>query len=370
MWREKTGAEKRRAVQFCLLIARLAGTDTYAVFIDTATTNVPKRRATVLVVDDEEPPRRFLSRVLEHEGYAVDVAADGTAALQVISRKQPDVVILDVMLPGLDGFEVCRRVREDARTRLTPIIMVTGYDAQKERVQGLSAGADDFLGKPFDTSELLARVRSLARMKRYTDDLDSASAILTTLAAMIEARYAYSPGHCHRMANYATAVGRALQATDAELQALYRGGFLHDIGMLAIPDTILQNPGPLSDEDYQTVKSHPTVGDALCANLRSLQSVRPIIRWHHERMDGSGYPDGLKGDDIPQLAQIVGVVEMYEALTSTRPYQDRFKPGDALALLHRHADRGWLAPSIVEAMGKVIHATLERGLAAVAGPMH
>ena len=313
-----------------------------------------QRRATILVVDDEEPPREFLNRVLQREGYVVSLAADGRSALNAIAQTQPDVVILDVMLPEVDGFEVCRRVRDDARTRLTPIIMVTGYDAQAERVQGLSAGADDFLGKPFDLSELLARVRSLARMKRYTDDLDSASAILTTVAAMIESRYGYSAGHCYRMANYATAVGRTLDASDEELQALYRGAFLHDIGMLAISDAILQNPGPLSDDEYETVKSHPTVGDALCANLRSLQSVRPIVRWHHERVDGSGYPDGLRGEEIPLIAQIVGVVEMYEALTTSRPYQGSCKPADALVLLKRHADRGWLSSRVVNAMSRVV----------------
>jgi putative two-component system response regulator len=313
------------------------------------------RRSSVLIVEDEEAPRQLLSRVLEREGYVVEVADDGREALQAIEKTQPDVIILDVVLPGLDGFEVCRRVRTDARSRLTPIIMVTDFDADAERIQGLSAGADDFLGKPFVIPELLARVRSLARMKRYTDDLDSASAILATLAEVIESRYGYSAGHCHRMANYAAAVGRALQATDEEMQALHTGAFLHDIGMLAISDVILQSPGPLSKAEYETVKSHPTVGDAICANLRSLQAVRPIVRWHHERIDGSGYPDGLRGDDIPLVAQIVGVVEMYEALTTTRPYQERFKPADALVLLQRHAARGWLSPDVVEAMARVIH---------------
>jgi putative two-component system response regulator len=319
-------------------------------------TNAGQRRSKVLVVDDEEPARQFLCRVLEREGYQVDTATDGRQALHAITQFQPDVIILDVMLPELNGFEVCRRVRADARTRLTPVVMVTGYDAHAERVQGLTAGADDFLGKPFDLYELLARVRSLARMKRYTDDLDSASAILTTVAALIESRYGYTPGHCHRMANYASAVGRALQASDAEMQALYRGAFLHDIGMLAISDAVLQSPGPLSADEYEMVKSHPTVGDALCANLRSLQEVRPIIRWHHERIDGSGYPDGLHGEEIPLVAQIVGIVEMYEALTTPRPYQKQFKSGDALVLLQRHADRGWLSPDVVDAMARVIQA--------------
>ena len=316
----------------------------------------PQRRATVLVVDDEEPTRQFLTRVLEREGYVVHHATNGRAALQAIDSTEPDVVVLDVVLPEIDGFEVCRRVRSEPRSRLTPIIMVTGFDAQTERVHGLSAGADDFLAKPFDIYELVARVRSLARVKRYADDLDSAGAILANLAAIVESRYGHSSGHCYRMANYATSVGRLLEVSDGEQQALYRGAFLHDIGMLAISDAILQQPGPLSDDDYETVKSHPSLGDAFCANLRSLQAVRPIIRWHHERVDGSGYPDGLRGNDIPVVAQIVGVVEMYEALTSPRPYQERCKPADALVLLRRHADRGWLSGRVVDAMTRVVHA--------------
>ena len=314
------------------------------------------RRSTVLVVDDEEAPRAFLRRMLEHDGFEVHEAADGEVALDAIMASKPDVVLLDVVMPRLGGFEVCRRVREDAQTRLTPIVMITGYDAPVERVQGLSVGADDFLGKPLNVQELLARVRSLSKMKRYTDDLDSAGAILTTMAMMIESRSGYSAGHCHRMANFATAVGRALGAADAELDALYRGGFLHDIGMLAISDAILQKPGPLSAEEYETVKSHPVVGQRLMANLRTLQAICPIIRSHHERIDGSGYPDGLRGDEIPLLAQIVGVVEIYEALTSHRPYQQCFSAGDALTLLGRHADRGWLNRDVVGALRGVIEA--------------
>lgn len=313
-------------------------------------------RPTVLIVEDEEAPRELLRRVLEHDGYDIRVAIDGEQALDAIAAQPPDVVVLDVMLPGINGFDICRRVRQDARTRLTPIVMVTGYDAPAERVEGLSAGADDFLGKPIVIQELLARVRSLARMKRYTDDLDSGSAILTTLAAMIESRYGYTAGHCHRMANYATAVGRALRASDADMHALYRGAFLHDIGMLAISDALLQKAGALTPAEYETVKSHTIVGDRLCANLRSLQCVRPIIRWHHERLDGSGYPDGLSGHQIPLVAQIVGVVEVYEAVTMPHPYQKPMKPSEALLLLHRHADRGWLRADVVEAMAKTIHA--------------
>jgi putative two-component system response regulator len=312
------------------------------------------RRPTVLVVDDHEPSRTLLAGLLADEGYAVDVAADGASALSIIASGSPDVVLLDVNLPALNGFEVCRRVKQEVQTRLTPIVVITAGDSPSERVKGLEAGADDFLAKPVDRSELLARVRSLVRMKQFTDDLDSASSIITTLAAMIESRDRYGTGHCYRMANYATALGRALKIGENDAQALYRGGFLHDIGMLAIPDSVLRKEGSLEPEEYELVKSHTVIGDGLCANLRSLQPIRPIVRSHHERLDGSGYPDGLKGDEIPLVAQIVGVVDVFEAITTPRPYQKPLTSEEAVDVLRDHVHRGWFRVDIVDAFATLM----------------
>jgi putative two-component system response regulator len=317
----------------------------------------PKQQ-TILVVDDEESVRSFLRRLLTHEGYAVDVATDGTSALASVKASAPDVVLLDVNMPGeIDGFGVCRRLRSDVVTRLTPIIVITGQDQRERRLEGIKAGADDFLPKPVDRDELLARVRSLARVKQYTDDLDSAASIIMTLSSMIESRDGYSRGHCSRMANYATGLGRVLGLSDNDLQALYRGGFLHDIGMLAIPDAVLRKLGPLDPEEYDQVKSHPVVGDGLCSHLRSLQPVRPIVRHHHERLDGSGYPDALSGDQIPLLAQIIGVVDVYEAMTTERPYQAAASPDDAIEVLRSHVERGWRRHDLVEAFVAVSRRT-------------
>jgi len=257
-------------------------------------------------------------------------------------------VLLDVNMPGLDGFEVCRRVRREPSTRLTPIVIVTGLDAQAQRVEGLAAGADDFLTKPFDTPELLARVRSLVRMKQYTDDLDSAANILMSLATMIEARGGSSEWHCHRMGNFATSLGRALSLNDLELRALYLGGFLHDIGMLAVPDHVLHKPGRLDPAEFELVKSHTIIGDTLCGQLRSLHSVRPIVRHHHERLDGSGYPDALQGDQIPLLAQITGVIDIYEAMTMPQAYQLAASTDEAVAVLREQVERGWRRHDLVE----------------------
>jgi putative two-component system response regulator len=302
----------------------------------------------VLVVDDEESVQTFFVRLLTGEGYTVHVAGDGYAALAAVADHAPDVVLLDVNIPELNGFEVCRRLRRESSTRLTPIVFVTGLQAREQRVEGLAAGADDFLTKPVDIQELLARVRSLTRMKQYTDDLDSAGTIIMTLATMIEARDGYSEGHCHRMANYATTLGRALGLGDADLQALHRGGFLHDIGMLAIPDRVLRKNGPLDQAEFDLVKSHTIVGDALCSQLRSLHAVRPIVRSHHERLDGSGYPDGLQHDQIPLLAQIMGVIDVYEALTTQRAYQTPRPADQAVLVLRSQVDRHWRRHDLVE----------------------
>ena len=310
--------------------------------------------ARVLVVDDDTGVSGVLERLLTTEGYSVCVAADAASALEAVARHNPDVILLDVVFPGGDGFALCQTLKRDAVTRLTPVILVTGLTDRASRIKGRQAGADDFLTKPVDAQELLARVGSLARVKRYTDDLESAASVITTLTVMIETRDGYTEGHCHRMANYAAAVGRTLGLGNPDLQALHRGGFLHDIGMLAIPTAVLQKPGRLEPEEFALVKTHTVLGDDLCRNLRSLQAVRPIVRHHHERLDGSGYPDGLQGTEVPLLAQIVGVVDVYDAVTSRRPYQPVQSANDAVQLLREEVRRGWRQRQIVDAFEGII----------------
>jgi cyclic di-GMP phosphodiesterase len=310
--------------------------------------------ARVLVVDDEPAVATVFRKLLTHEDFVVEVATDGPSALTAIARQPPDVVLLDVRMPGLDGFEVCRHIKREPATRLTPVVLITALTDRDSRIKGRQAGADDFLTKPVDLQELLARTRSLVRIKRYTDDLDSAAAIILTLAVMIEARDGHTEGHCHRMANYATALGRRLQLGPDDVQALHRGGFLHDIGMLAIPDTVLRKRGPLEPEEYALIKSHTVVGDGLCGNLRSLQAIRPIVRHHHELLDGSGYPDGLRGDEVPLLAQIIGIVDAYDALTTERPYQRAQSVEQALDLLRLQVARGWRRSDLVDGFAATV----------------
>jgi putative two-component system response regulator len=334
--------------------ARLTGAHPSPADVSPADTTPTSR---VLIVDDDPAVLNLLVRLLTKQGYTTETAVDGPSALVAAAQHPPDLVILDVIMPGMNGFELCRRLKRDPVSRLIPVIMVTGDGQHEQRIEALDSGADDFLAKPVDTHELLARVRSLVRMKRYTDDLDSAASIIMAMAALIEVRDGNSEGHCHRMANYATALGRALGISQDDVQTLHRGGFLHDIGMLAIPDTILRKTGPLEPDEYELVKSHTIIGESLCGTLRSLQSVRLIVRHHHERLDGSGYPDGLRGDAIPLTAQIIGVVDVFDAVTTQRSYQ-RTKPTEqALDLLREQVHRGWRSHDLVETFATIV----ERG---------
>ncbi len=318
---------------------------------------------TVLVVDDEPAVASYMSRLLLHEGYSVDIALDGQTALTRVAERPPDLILLDIVMPDLSGLEVCRRLKNEPATRLTPIVIVTGLDAREQRLEGISAGADDFLTKPVDSLEVLTRVRSLLRVKRYTDDLDSAASIMMTLAVMIEARDGISEGHCHRIANYAMAIGRSFGLDQEDLQSLRRGGFLHDIGMLAIPSAIVNKPSPLEPEEYELVKSHTLIGESLVANLRSLRGIRSIIRHHHERLDGSGYPDGLRGEAIDILAQIISLVDVFEAMTFPRPYQPGKTPAEALDVLRDHVRRGWRRADLVDCFARVLRDSYPDGVA-------
>jgi putative two-component system response regulator len=308
----------------------------------------PDDRAQVLVVDDEEINRKLFSRLLSVD-YDVVTAADGEAALALVEEVDVDLVLLDVRLPGLDGFEVCARLKQMAKTRLVPVVLVTGLGAREHRLRGINVGADDFLTKPFDAEELHARVASLVRLKQYTDDLESAQAILKSLALTIDARDPYTDGHCERLSRFAVRFGVTLGLSRDELSALERGGYLHDIGKIGISDAILLKPTKLTVEEFELIKQHTVIGDRLCGELRSLRLVRQIVRHHHEALDGSGYPDALSGSQVPLLAQIVSIVDLYDAVTSSRPYRQALPADHAYAELRAESAQGKRDPRLVEA---------------------
>jgi putative two-component system response regulator len=305
-------------------------------------------RPTILVVEDDRPNRELLVRLLSRHGYIVASVADGEAALAAVEEKRPDLILLDVGLPGLDGFEVCRGIKDRTTTRLTPVVMVTGLHDREHRMKGIEAGADDFLSKPYDEEELSARVGSLVRLKRYTDELESAESVILSLALTVEARDPYTEGHCQRLAAYATVLGAQLKLHGDEIAALRRGGYLHDVGKIGVSDAVLNKPSKLTSAEYDAMKQHTVIGERLCGQLRSLATVRPIVRHHHERRDGSGYPDGLRGDEIPLLAQIVGIVDTYDSITTTRPYREALSPEHAYAELRNEVARGLHREDLVE----------------------
>ncbi len=305
---------------------------------------------TVLVVDDQASSREATAAALLPLGYEVLQARDGIEGLLLARQRVPDVILLDIMMPGVDGWEVCQELKADEETRLIPVVFLTGLDSRQARLRGLETGATDFLSKPFDLVELEVRVRNLVSFRRLTQDLDDAEKMLFAVARAVEARDEQTGDHCGRLADLAASLGETLGIDGEGLKALRRAGYLHDIGKIGIPDAVLLKPDRLTAEEWQVMQTHVEIGVKICAPLRTLRSVLPIIRHHHERQDGSGYPDGLAGDAVPELAQVFQVVDVYDALTNDRPYRKALTPAVGLQILHEEAARGWWNGEVVEAL--------------------
>jgi putative two-component system response regulator len=295
----------------------------------------------ILVADDESAARSGLELLLRRQGYDVISVENGHAALEQCACFRPDLVLLDVVMPGLDGFAICQRLKADPETRLTPVVLITGLSATEDRIQGIQAGADDFLSKPLDRTELLARVGSLLKLKAYTDELEHAESVMFSLALSLEARDPYTHGHCERLSNYSARLGERLGLEPGQITALRRSGILHDIGKVVVPDAILLKQGPLTPGEEGIMRQHPIEGERICTPLKCFHQILPIIRCHHEKLDGSGYPDGLKGEQIPLTAQILQIVDVYDALTTERSYRNALSSGEALNIMEDEVNRGW-----------------------------
>jgi putative two-component system response regulator len=308
----------------------------------------------ILIVDDEHAARAALVKLLRREGFEVRDVGDGEEAVAECATFRPDLILLDILMPGMSGLEVCRRIKATPETRLTPVVLITGLTETEDRIKGLNAGADDLLSKPIDFNELLARTRSLLRLKQYTDELENAESVLFSLAQSIEARDPYTRGHCERLAAMSTRLGERLKLPEESITALRRAGVVHDIGKVVVPDAILLKPKPLSVDEFEVMKKHPVVGETICAPMRTFRLVLPIIRHHHERHDGSGYPDGLRGDQIPLTASILQLADVFDALTTDRPYRKASPVIDALGIMESEAARGWWNRELLAAFREMI----------------
>jgi putative two-component system response regulator len=308
------------------------------------------------VVDDNPSIAMLLQQVLQAEGYQVCVARDGLEALARVNEFGPELILLDLDLPYLQGDEVCRRLKKCPATHLIPVVMVTAQNDLQNKLDAWEYGADDFLTKPFHLLEVTARCRSLLRIKRLIEERDSAEAVVFALARAVEAKSPFTHGHSERVMHYSLRISDALGLTETEREIIRKGTLLHDIGKISVPDAILNKAGPLTTEEYDTIKEHPLQGAHIVEPLDSMRNVVPLIRSHHERLDGGGYPDGLSGDEIPLLVRIISVADVYDSLSSDRPYRPRLPSKHCLEILRQDALGGGLDPELVDLFVSLLEA--------------
>src|SRR6201997_2373693 len=311
---------------------------------------LPRRRPPrILVVDDQPSIAGLMSQLLSIRGYSVVTASNAEQAEAEVRRQLPDLILSDVMMPGKSGYDLCRGLKDNPATRLIPFVLITGLSDSSDKVRGIEAGADDFLNKPVLAEELIARVKSLLRLKEFTDELETADSVLCTLGLIVEGRDPYTEGHCERLAMHASDLGRHLGMDEDSILALRRGGYLHDLGKIAVPDEILKKGSDLTPEEWEIMRQHPITGENICRPLHSLRLVLPIIRHHHEHSNGSGYPDGLTGSEIPVLSRGLQVVDVYDAPRTARSYKPPLTHELAAQTMREEAARGlWDAELVAE----------------------
>jgi putative two-component system response regulator len=312
----------------------------------------------VLVVDGLEINRQILRATLRSEGYLLLETPGAVEAFGALDRTKVDLVILDLVMPETSGLDFCRRMKADRKTRLIPVLILTSIQGVDTEVAGIASGADEFLIKPVHPAVVRTRVAAMLRHKAAVDSLEEAEVILFALAQAIEQRDPTTRGHCERLGALCQALGNALGLPSSQMLALHRGAFLHDIGKVGIPDAILLKEDGLSAEEWAIMRTHPLKGEQICRPMKSLAAVLPIIRSHHERWDGSGYPDGLAGEEIPLLARVLQVADIFDALTSARSYKSALSTPEAIQVLEQEMQRGWRDPELVRLLRRTVGGAL------------
>ncbi|HKX12624.1 MAG TPA: HD domain-containing phosphohydrolase [bacterium] len=316
--------------------------------LDTPLSVAPQKKPKVLIVDDNPTNVELLLAQLRSYPYQLITASDGEAALRKIEEDPPDLVLLDLMMPKLSGYEVCQRIKSDKKTQLIPVIVITALKELEDKLKAIEMGADDFLMKPFNKVELVTRVKSLLKLKELYDDVDNSETIIFTLAEMLEAKDVYTRGHSERVARYATMLARRVGLSEIDQELIRRGALLHDVGKIGVREIVLNKPEKLSQEELAHIRSHPARGCEICKSLKSLAPVLPIIRHHHERVDGLGYPDGVSGADLTLGPRLVSIADAYDAMTSNRPYRKGIPPIEALKIFEREKGGGQWDTELVD----------------------
>jgi len=305
----------------------------------------------ILLVDVASASRDSWKSFLQSQNYEVFTAEDGESALRECAQLQPDLVLLHDALPDVDGFDLCRRMKGNPLNQQIPIVLIKPSSDPADVSRGREAGAAEFWGASTSLGEIVSRMESLLRLKSYIDE--QAKSVVLSLARSIEAKRPEMNGHSDRIVKYAVQLGMSLDFPEEDLEELRIACVLHDIGKVAVPDEILLKPAALNTEETEIVRQHPAIGESICAPLKSLRRILPVIRHHHERMDGSGYPDGLSGHEIPLMARILQIADIYDALITDRPYRDALSSEHALETLNKEAGCGWLDAPLVRKFSQI-----------------
>jgi len=284
---------------------------------------IEKEKQSILVVDDVQSNLELMEAVFIREGFKVYTALNSSEALDIFGNCSIDLAVLDVMMPVVDGFELCRNLKEMSGKRFFPVILLTALSDRKSIIKGIESGADDFISKPFDSSELIIKMKSLLKLKTLNEELDHSENIIMTLAVAMEARDPYTRGHSTRVSKLSADFVTFLGLMEQDKKEMEKAGILHDIGKICLSESLLRKPGPLTKEEVEMIKTHALLGEELCRPLFSMQKILPAIRHHHERWDGEGFPDGLAGQDIPIMARMLSIIDSFDAMVSVRPYRDR-----------------------------------------------